>query len=238
LFSDPETGNDDLLVVGGEDHKTGQAESDAPFDRLERWTRTRFPEIQSIDYRWSGQIMEPVDGVAFIGRNPGQARNVYICSGDSGQGMTHGTIASILIPDLIAGRTNAWESLYDPSRVTLRATPEFARENLNAAAQYMDWFTTGEVKTLDDIRPGCGAVMRNGTRIIAAYRDHDGAVHQRSAVCPHLGGIVKWNDVEKTWDCPCHGSRFDRFGTEVLNGPANTGLAALSAPRGPTPVAP
>jgi glycine/D-amino acid oxidase-like deaminating enzyme len=118
----------DVLIVGGEDHKTGQPAPDCQFEKLENWTRQRFPVAQAVEYRWSGQIMEPVDGVAFIGRNPLEAKNIYICTGDSGQGMTHGTIASVLITDLIMGRQNSWAKLYDPSRVTPRATGEFARQ--------------------------------------------------------------------------------------------------------------
>jgi Rieske Fe-S protein len=219
-----------MLIVGGEDHKTGQAdEHDARFERLESWAHERFPSAESVEFKWSGQIMEPVDGVAFIGRNPMDEKNVYICTGDSGQGMTHGTIASMLITDLILGRTNAWSSLYDPSRITLRAAAEFAKENLNTAAQYGDWLTAGEVRSVEDIAPGSGGVVRRGMTKVAAYRAEDGVLYECSAVCPHLGGIVQWNDTEKTWDCPCHGSRFDKFGTTVLNGPANTGLKALGS---------
>jgi glycine/D-amino acid oxidase-like deaminating enzyme/nitrite reductase/ring-hydroxylating ferredoxin subunit len=210
-----------VLIVGGEDHKTGQKD-DAPerFARLEAWARERFPMIQRVEYRWSGQVMEPVDYVGFIGRNPGdEGKNVYIATGDSGQGMTHGTIAGMLITDLITGRENSWESLYDPSRVSLKAGVEFAKENLNVAAQYRDYVTPGEVSSPDEIAPGTGAIMRRGTHKIAVYRDELGQVHERSAVCTHLYCIVDWNSTERTWDCPCHGSRFDPFG-KVVNGPA------------------
>ena len=211
----------DVLIVGGEDHKTGQKD-DAPerFARLEAWARQRFPMIQRVDYRWSGQVMEPVDYMGFIGHNPGSdGKNVYIATGDSGQGMTHGTIAGILITDLITGRSNTWESLYDPARVSLRAGVEFAKQNLNVAAQYRDYVTPGEVSSSDEIAPGSGAIIRRGAHKIAVYRDETGIVHERSAVCTHLYCIVDWNSTEKTWDCPCHGSRFDAYG-KVVNGPA------------------
>ena len=210
----------DVLIVGGEDHKTGQ-EDDAPqrFRALEAWTRERFP-IERVDYRWSGQIMEPVDYMGFIGRNPGdEGRNVYIATGDSGQGMTHGTIAGILITDLITGRENSWAALYDPSRISLKAAKEFARENLNVAAQYRDYVTPGEVASPAEIPPGTGAIIRRGAHKLAVYRDETGKVHERSAVCTHMYCIVDWNSTEKSWDCPCHGSRFDPLG-KVLNGPA------------------
>ena len=211
-----------MLIVGGEDHKTGQADdADERFDRLETWTRQRFP-VEEVEYRWSGQVIEPVDGLAFIGRNPGD-KNIYIVTGDSGNGMTHGTIAGILLTDLILGRPNEWEALYEPSRISLRATPEFARENLNVAAQYGDYATTGDIEKPGELEPETGGVIRHGLKKVAVYRDTHGKLHECTAVCPHLGGIVHWNHGEKTWDCPCHGSRFDPFG-KVLNGPANTGL--------------
>lgn len=216
----------DLLIVGGEDHKTGQADdANRRFGILEGWTRARFPMIESIDYRWSGEVLEPVDGLAFIGRNPMDKDNVYIATGDSGNGMTHGTIAGILITDLIVGRENEWETLYEPSRKTLRALPEFARENLNVAAQFADLVTPGDVDSVSEIKPGSGAVIRRGLLKVAAYRDEAGTVHERSAVCRHLGCIVNWNTLENTWDCPCHGSRYDAMG-KVIQGPANSDLPA------------
>jgi glycine/D-amino acid oxidase-like deaminating enzyme/nitrite reductase/ring-hydroxylating ferredoxin subunit len=218
----------DVLIVGGEDHKTGQAEDyDARFQRLEEWTRERFPMVESIEYRWSGQVMEPVDGMGFIGRNPGDKENVLIATGDSGNGMTHGTIAGILLTDLIIGRENSWAKLYDPSRVTVSAADEFAKENLNVAVQYTEHLTGGEVESASEIVAGSGAVVRRGLAEVAAYRDEQGTLYERSATCTHLGCVVSWNDLEKSWDCPCHGSRFDCKDGHVLNGPAITGLAPL-----------
>jgi len=217
----------DLLIVGGEDHKTGQQDDgNKRFAALERWTRRRFPMIEGIAYRWSGEVMEPVDGLAFIGRNPTDAKNVYIATGDSGNGMTHGTIAGILLTDLILKRKNAWESIYEPSRITLRALPKFVRENLNVAMQYTDLVFAGDAKSAEEIKPGAGAVLARGLRKVALYRDPKGEIHERSAVCPHLGGIVNWNTLENTWDCPCHGSRFDATG-RVIQGPSNNDLAEI-----------
>lgn len=218
-----DVGKHDVLIVGGEDHKAGQADdADERFDRLEAWTRERFSTAGEVEFRWSGQVMEPIDSLAFIGRNPGD-ENIYVVTGDSGNGMTHGTIAGILITDLVVKRENEWATLYDPSRVSLRAMPEFAKENLNVVAQYADYATTGDVDQVREITPGAGALIRDGLKKLAVYRDSHGELHQRSAICPHLGCIVDWNSTEKTWDCPCHGSRFDPYG-KVLNGPANTGL--------------
>ncbi|MDO8501760.1 MAG: FAD-dependent oxidoreductase [Gemmatimonadaceae bacterium] len=218
---------EEILIVGGEDHKTGQEDdADERFKSLEDWTRKRFPMVESVDFKWSGQIIEPVDYMAFIGKNPGTDEHIYIATGDSGNGMTHGTIAGILLTDLVLGRPNPWQMLYDPSRKKLRATPEFVKQNLNVAAQYGDWATKGEVASLDDIAPGTGTVLRRGTKKIAVYRDDQGNIHQRSAVCTHLYCIVDWNTAERTWDCPCHGSRFDAYGN-VVNGPAITSLAEV-----------
>jgi Rieske Fe-S protein len=179
--------------------------------------------IEAIEFRWSGEVMEPVDGLAFIGRNPMDEPNVFIATGDSGNGMTHGTIAGALITDLIMGRDNEWATLYEPTRKTLRALPEFAKENINVAEQFTDWVTPGEVDSADEIAPGEGAIVRRGLTKVAVYKDKNGTAHERSAVCRHLGCIVAWNSLEKTWDCPCHGSRYDANG-KVIMGPANSDL--------------
>ena len=214
----------DILIVGGEDHKTGQQHDGAQrWGKLEQWTRNRFPMVEEIEYRWSGQVMEPVDGLAFIGRNPADADNVFIATGDSGMGMTHGTIAGMLLSDLILDRKNPWADLYEPSRKTLRSFPDFAKENINVAEQYTDTVTTGDVDSIDEIPKGEGAVVRKGLSKLAVYRDEDGTIHSMSAVCVHLGCIVTWNAGERTWDCPCHGSRYDAVGS-VINGPANRDL--------------
>jgi glycine/D-amino acid oxidase-like deaminating enzyme/nitrite reductase/ring-hydroxylating ferredoxin subunit len=212
----------DVLIVGGEDHKTGQQhDGNQRWGKLEQWTGNRFP-IKEIEFRWSGQVMEPVDGLAFIGRNPGD-ENIFIATGDSGMGMTHGTIAGILLTDLIMGRQNPWIDLYDPSRKTLGAAKDFAKENINVVAQYADKLTPGDVDSVEEIRNGEGAVLRSGLAKVAVYRDNHGTIHSMSAVCVHLGCVVTWNAGEKTWDCPCHGSRFDALGV-VINGPANEDL--------------
>jgi glycine/D-amino acid oxidase-like deaminating enzyme/nitrite reductase/ring-hydroxylating ferredoxin subunit len=215
----------DYLIVGGEDHRTGEADDMRDrHNRLMAWTRERFPAVRDFPYRWSGQIMEPVDALGFIGVNPGSESNLLIATGDSGNGMTHGTIAGLLIPDLIEGRSNPWAALYDPARKTLQSAGTFARENLKVAGHYADHATASEVDQISDIVSGEGAVVRQGLKKLAIYRDQSGALHTLSATCPHLGCIVHWNSGEKTWDCPCHGSRFHALG-HVVNGPANKGLA-------------
>ena len=216
----------DLLIVGGEDHKTGQADdADERYARLEAWARERFPAMGDVELRWSGQIMEPMDTLAYIGKNPGDDR-IWVATGDSGNGLTHGVIAGLLLRDLILGRESLWSRVYEPSRKSLRAALEYTKENLNTAAQYASWVTPGDVEDPDDIPRGMGAVIRHDLKKIAVYRDSQGVAHYRSAVCPHLGAILTWNAEEQTWDCPAHGSRFDAKG-KVLNGPANTDLQSV-----------
>jgi glycine/D-amino acid oxidase-like deaminating enzyme/nitrite reductase/ring-hydroxylating ferredoxin subunit len=219
----------ELLIVGGEDHRTGQAnDADERYQRLEQWTRERFP-VEEVEFRWSGQVMEPVDGLAFIGRNPLDRDNVYIATGDSGQGMTHGTIAGIIITDLILGRENPWARLYEPARSSgVRDLGEFVKDGANMALQYAKWLTPGDASNEGAVPRGCGAVIRQGAGKIAVYCDDEGRIHECSAVCTHLGAIVSWNQGEKSWDCPAHGSRFDAFG-KVLNGPAKADLAPVHA---------
>lgn len=219
----------DILLVGGEDHKVGQfPRGDDPFYKLEQWARARFWGISEVPYRWSGQVQEPVDGLAYIGPAPGM-ESVYVATGDSGMGLTHGTAAGILITDLIAGRPNPWAEIYDPSRKANHALGDYLRENLNALTTFKDYVLPGEVKDERKIVPGTGALMREGLKIIAIYRDHSGAFHRCSAACTHLGCPVHWNPVETTWDCPCHGSRFDTEG-KVLIGPATSDLKPVEQP--------
>ena len=218
----------EILIVGGEDHKSGQADdSQERHSRLESWARERFPMMEEIEFVWGGQVMETIDGLAFIGRNPMDSDNVFVATGDSGMGMTHGTIAGMLLTDLILGRENPWATLYAPTRKSLRALGEFAKENLNVAAQYGAWLTGGEVSSVDEIAAGSGAIVRRGLTKAAVYRDEKGNLHERSAVCTHLGCIVQWNPAESTWDCPCHGSRFNPHG-QPINGPANSELGKLN----------
>ena len=216
----------DVLIVGGGDHKTGQS-NDAlrRYAEIESWSRAHFNELGQVTHRWSGQVMEPVDGLAFIGRNPMDHDNVYIATGDSGNGMTHGTIAGMVISDLIAGRANPYAELYDPARKNARSAGTYFSENMNFVTRLIkDWAQGADVKDRSEIANGQGAIVREGMTPVAVYRDDEGRLHERSAVCTHLGCVVHWNAGEKTWDCPCHGSRFG-IGGEVLNGPARAALS-------------
>ena len=229
FVKDPNT-FEDILLVGGEDHRTGQdVHQEHHFESLRRWIEDRFGIHNRVITRWSGQIMEPVDGLAYIGHNPADDENVYIITGDSGHGLTHGTLGGILLRDLIMGRKNSWAELYNPSRFHFRSLGTYMREATQSTVPYGDWLSDGDVDTVQKIEAGEGAVIRDGLRKVAVYKDEMNRTHCFSAVCTHLGGIVRWNSAEKTWDCPCHGSRFDRFG-QVVNGPAVSELTPTSDP--------
>ncbi|HET6724246.1 MAG TPA: FAD-dependent oxidoreductase [Chitinophagaceae bacterium] len=222
--------NYDLLISGGEDHKTGQADKeDIPeeerYKRLIEWTRKRFPAMKDIVYKWSGQVLEPLDSLAFIGKNPGN-ETIYIITGDSGNGMTHGTIGGLLITDLINAKENPWAEIYKPTRIPLKVAGTYIKEALSMAGQYGDWIAKGDVESIDKLENNEGAIITSGLRKLAAYKDEWGELFVFSATCPHLGCVVQWNADEKTFDCPCHGSRFSKEG-KVINGPANTDLKVI-----------
>ena len=227
---DQDSRTTDLLLVGGADHKVGQdADPGRRWDDLEAWTKARFPDFGPVKHNWSGMVMETLDGLAYIGPDPTGEDNVFLAAGDSGMGLTHGTIAGMLLADMILGRPNPWAELYTPGRLPFKSGADYASENVNVARQYADWFTGGDVKAVEEIKPGCGAVVRRGLTKLAVFRESDGTIHVRSAVCPHLSGIVRWNPAEGTWDCPCHGSRFKANSGEVIHGPATGGLPEATA---------
>jgi glycine/D-amino acid oxidase-like deaminating enzyme/nitrite reductase/ring-hydroxylating ferredoxin subunit len=220
---------DDYMVVGGGDHKVGQGDTIAPFKELEEWTRSRFPQATTVDYKWSGQVFEPVDHVAFIGKNQGK-KHTYIITGDSGNGLTHGVIAGRLIADEITGEKNPWASLYNPSRLAsiVKSLPSLISHDVQINAQYKR-FLQSDIKDIEDLAPGDGGVLNpTGSKPLAVYKDDGGQVHKFSALCPHLKGVVCWNSAEKSWDCPVHGSRFSKDGVQLM-GPAKAGLEPADA---------
>ncbi len=220
----------DILIVGGEDHRTGQGQEweqdeHVRYERLQKWAKKHFPEMGNVEFSWSGQVMEPLDSLAYIGKNPGDD-NIYIITGDSGNGITHGTIGGMLITDLITGVGNPWTEIYNPSRVTLSVTGEYLSEVGNMVAQYADWFGGDDIDNIEDLKIGEGAIISKGFKKLAVYRDDNKKLHSCTGVCPHLGGVLRWNRDEKTFDCPLHGSRFDCFG-KLLNGPALDDLKTI-----------
>jgi glycine/D-amino acid oxidase-like deaminating enzyme/nitrite reductase/ring-hydroxylating ferredoxin subunit len=224
----------DMFICGGEDHKTGQADDENikeenRYHKLEKWAKEHFPDLQAIEYRWSGQILESIDSLPFIGKNPGD-ENIYIITGDSGSGITNGTLGGIIINDLISGKENTWSRIYDPSRKTLSTVGNYLHEVGRMLVQYGDWFTKEDIKSVEELKKGEGGIISHGLQKIAAYRDLENNVHTCNAICPHLGGILQWNAYEKTFDCPLHGSRFTYDG-KVVNGPACANLKSIKMDR-------
>jgi glycine/D-amino acid oxidase-like deaminating enzyme/nitrite reductase/ring-hydroxylating ferredoxin subunit len=215
----------DLVIFGGEDHKTGQqADTFACFRRLEERLRTLLPEIE-LTHRWSGQVIETPDGLPYIGRS---ADHQYSATGYAGNGLTFGTLAGMMISDAILQRSNPWSELFDPGRKALtRGLWDYVKENVDYPYYLIrDRFAGAEGQSLRAIKRGQGKIIdRNGVKV-AAYRGIDGSTEMRSAICTHMGCVVRWNTAERTWDCPCHGSRFKPTG-EVISGPAAAPLAAV-----------
>jgi glycine/D-amino acid oxidase-like deaminating enzyme/nitrite reductase/ring-hydroxylating ferredoxin subunit len=209
----------DYLIVGGADHKSGEADdAEIRYEALEAWIRNLVPSLGGVTHRWSGQILDTIDYSSFSGRNPGN-RNIYVHTGDSGQGITHGVVGSLIIASAIMPGRELWQELYGPGRKTASALSTFISENLTAVKNFAEYVAPGEVGSFDEIAPGKGAIVRYGLKKVAAYRDENGALHARSAACTHLGCHLHWNSFERCWDCPCHGSQFGINGA-VLNGPA------------------
>ena len=209
----------DYLIAGGADHKSGEADDmDIRYEAIEAWIRNLVPDLGRVTHRWSGQVLDTIDYSAFSGRNPGN-KNVYVHTGDSGQGMTHGVVGSLIIARMIMQGDELWQELYGPGRKTASALGTFISENVTAIKNFAEYVAPGEVGSVDEIKPGHGAIVRHGMKKVAAYRDQAGALHAYSAACTHLGCHLHWNSFEECWDCPCHGSQFSIDGA-VLNGPA------------------
>ena len=217
--------NHDLVIFGGEDHKTGQ-EADTPgcYERLEQRLRSLVPEVE-LTHRWSGQVIETPDALPYIGRS---AQHQYSATGYAGNGLTFGTLAGIMIADEVVGRRNPWADLFDPGRKALASGLwDYVKENADYPYYLIrDRFAGAESKSLRDVPRGEGKIIEYKGTMVAAYRDPSGAMTLRSATCTHMGCIVGWNAAERTWDCPCHGSRFKPSG-DVISGPAESPLAEV-----------
>jgi glycine/D-amino acid oxidase-like deaminating enzyme/nitrite reductase/ring-hydroxylating ferredoxin subunit len=213
------------LVLGGEDHKTGTTtNTEEHLDALLAWTKERIP-VPAPSYRWSAQVEEPVDGLPFIGRSS-LSEHVFVATGFSGNGTTFGTIAAMIVTDLVNDRASPWAELYSATRVKpVAAAGTYLEENIDFPMHlFSDRLQPPDAKTPGEIRPGEGKTIRLRGERLAVYRDPQGSLHAVSSVCTHLGCLVKFNNAEKTWDCPCHGSRFGVDGA-VLDGPATRPLA-------------
>jgi len=222
LRLDPQ-GDRDFVILGGEDHKTGQmSDTDVCFTRLERALARRVPRI-SLSHRWTGQVIETADGLPYIGA---MTDHQYAATGFSGNGITFGTVAAMMIADAILERPNPWTELYVPGRKAIRrGLWDYIKENKDYPYYLIrDRFAGAEGKSLRSVKRGQGQLIDYRGSKVAAYRDLDGTLTVRSATCTHMGCLVAWNDGDGTWDCPCHGSRFSPEGA-VISGPAESPLA-------------
>lgn len=230
-FSQFEVDGTSYLVIGGEDHKTGTiTRTDERYDSLLSWAKIRF-SVGEPTFRWSAQVEEPIDGLPFIGRNS-LSENVYVATGYSGNGITFGTVAAEIVAGLVTGRTFPWTNLYTATRIKpVSGAGSFLAENVDFPMHFVsDRLHPAEARSLEDIGPGEGKTVRVHGERLAVYRAADGSLSAVSSVCTHLGCIVKFNAAEKTWDCPCHGSRYQVDGT-VIDGPATKPLAKKSLSR-------
>ena len=220
------------VIVGGEDHKVGDTDDTAtPFERLEDYVLSHFDrEVAPTDYRWSGQIVESVDGLAYVGRNALSSR-IFVATGYSGNGMTWATLAAMVLADQVREKKNPWSDLLDATRIKpLASAKAFVAENVDFPKTLVkDRVPLPGLEALGEIPAGEGHVLSVRGNRLAVYRNGNGELSAVSAVCTHLGCLVRWNTTEKSWDCPCHGSRFDPHG-RILNGPAITGLEVRPLP--------
>ncbi|WP_227356062.1 FAD-dependent oxidoreductase [Haladaptatus salinisoli] len=221
-------GEESMALVGGQSHRTGHGGSTVDrYRNLEQEAHDRL-NIESIEYRWSTQDFVSVDRVPFIGRLGPQSQNVYTATGFGGWGMTNGTVAGIVLSDMILDRENPWQEVYQPMRFNEKASSDsFRHHNEHDVKHYLeDYSRKPQTETVESVAPDEAMILEQDSEPTAVYRDEDKNLHAVSAVCTHMGCLVSWNDGEQSWDCPCHGSRFDYNG-EVLDGPANSALSQL-----------
>jgi glycine/D-amino acid oxidase-like deaminating enzyme/nitrite reductase/ring-hydroxylating ferredoxin subunit len=214
----------DYAIMGGEDHKTGQVDDAEPrYRELERQLRKIAPQA-AMDRRWSGQVIETHDGLPYMGET---AKGQFVATGFGGNGMTFGTLAGIMACDAALGRQNRWQELFNVDRKSARGAISYLRENIDYPYYLVgDRLKGADGESLRDVKPGEGKILELGGQRVACSRDKQGHVTCLSATCTHMGCIVHWNATEGTWDCPCHGSRFQVTG-EIFAGPAETSLRQL-----------
>jgi Rieske Fe-S protein len=211
------------LLVLHEQHKVGHMEEDFTFpDEIEAYLRSNF-DVDEILYAWSAQKYSSVDKLPYIGLSPIK-RNIYIATGFSADGLVYGTLSAMIIKDAILGIENPWARLYDPFRMpALSSIPKFLKHNYEVLSDIIADFVSSQTTEIKLVERGKGKVIKINGNHLAVYKDREGGVYALSAICPHMGCTVHWNGFEKSWDCPCHGSRFSKEG-ELLEGPAYRGL--------------
>lgn len=215
------------LIVGGEDHKTGHDDPTAAFSTLKDFATT-YHACEEITFQWSAQYYEPADGLPYIGELPGGDDRTYIATGYSGNGMIYGTLSGLIIADLILGRANKFADLFKPSRIKpIAGFTEFVKENADVAYHFVaDRIATADLESLTDLQRGEGKVVDFEGKKVALYKDEQGIITALNPVCTHAKCIVSFNSEEKSWDCPCHGGRFDLEG-KVITGPPRADLSPI-----------
>lgn len=213
------------IIVGGEDHKTAHIKNtEECFRHLEAYIR-KYYTIDEIAYKWSSQYFEPADGLAYIGHLPGNKENVYVATGFGGNGMTYSHIAAITLTELLTTGTTRYEKIFAPGRVKpVAGFTNFVKEQADVVKEFVaGWVGSEKIEGLAELAPDEAKVVKYEGKKLAIYKDETGKPHAISPVCPHAKCIVEWNNAEKSWDCPCHGSRFNCDG-ELLTGPARSNL--------------
>ena len=221
-------GERNLLLVGGEGHRAiDAADAGERYRRLEVWAQQRF-SVSSLEYRWSTQDALPVDGMPYVGPMSPRSRNLYVATGFRKWGLTNGTAAAMILADRVLGKPNPWASVFDSNRLKLRAGGRrFVTDNFRAGVRHLRDRIAARGSVIPHLELGEARVLELGGEKVAVHRDQEGEVQTVSAICTHLGCDVEWNGAEETWDCPCHGSRFDDNGA-VLQGPATEPLPPWS----------
>ncbi len=223
-----EVDGEKYLVAGGEDHKTAHEENtEACFTRLESYLMKYFA-VEKVSFKWSSQYFEPTDGLPYIGHLPGNPKNVFVATGFGGNGITYSHVAAKVLTDLIVAGKSEYEKLYDPNRIKpVAGFTNFVKEAADVVGKFIgDRFNKEKIKELADIARGEAKLVKYEGHSIALYKDENGNVHAVNPACTHINCMVGWNTAEKTWDCPCHGSRFDADGV-MLTAPARKDLERI-----------
>jgi glycine/D-amino acid oxidase-like deaminating enzyme/nitrite reductase/ring-hydroxylating ferredoxin subunit len=216
------------LIVGGEDHKTGHENPLNVFANLKNYV-SQYYNVESVDFQWSAQYYVPVDGLPYIGEMPGTDPKTFVATGFNGNGMIYGTLSGKIISDLILEKNNDYVAIFNPSRLKpVAGFTEFIKETADVAWHFIaDRFTPDELKTLKALKPGQGKVVNLDGKRVAIYKNDAGTITALNPTCTHAGCIVQFNEAEKSWDCPCHGGRYDISG-KVLTGPTTKNLDAVT----------
>ena len=227
-----EIDGESYFIAGGEDHKTGHEENtEGCFRKLEAYVRRYFP-VESVEHKWSSQYFEPTDGIPYIGQLPGHPNNMYVATGYGGNGMTYSAVAALTLTDIITKGESEYQEVFDPNRIKLVAGfSNFVKEAADVVGRFIGkYLPADKLDELVDLAPGEAKVVKYEGHRLAIYKDEKGKVYPLNSACTHIKCEVAWNNAEKTWDCPCHGSRFSYTG-EMVTAPARKDLEIVEIKR-------